>query len=101
MSSTCDNLFSDGPHCCGSRVQHSRTVNTGRLSRTASIGLLDVLERSSHGDEIPPSRVGDFRVQVNPAALHASFSWTAPGNQRDQGRGKKPIYHYILYCAVE
>ncbi|RXG61148.1 hypothetical protein Avbf_07597, partial [Armadillidium vulgare] len=78
-----------GPNCCGSVVQYSRTIDAGFLSRSVSVGILDLVGEHASLGIVPPSRVGDLRVTVNYAALHASFSWSAPGDQKDHGRASR------------
>ncbi|XP_066984278.1 calcium-activated chloride channel regulator 1-like [Macrobrachium rosenbergii] len=74
------------PRCCGSVVPYTTGRPTGQLSRTLTVGVIDIVGgKHSSIFSIPPSRIGDFRAEINPSAQHITFYWTAPGSNRDHG----------------
>ena len=57
-------MFPDWVRCCGSSLPYGGTAPTGPLSRSVSVGVVDVVGGGPHVGLIPPSRVGDFRAEV-------------------------------------
>ena len=52
-------------------------------------------------DTIPPSRITDFRIELDPATRERSnplitLMWTAPGNDFNQGKAN----HYKVFCGI-
>ncbi|XP_045130523.1 calcium-activated chloride channel regulator 2-like [Portunus trituberculatus] len=73
------------PRCCGSVVPYATTRPTGQLSRTVTVGLIDLIGGERSLSHIPPSRIGNLRAVINAPARQITFYWTAPGDQRDHG----------------
>ncbi|KAK3856626.1 hypothetical protein Pcinc_037065 [Petrolisthes cinctipes] len=73
------------PRCCGSVVPYNTGRPTGSLYRTNTVGLVDLKGGEHSLSHLPPSRVGDFRAEINPAVRQVTFYWTAPGDRRDHG----------------
>ena len=76
------------PRCCGSVVPYATTRPTGQLSRTVTVGVMDLMGGDRSLSHIPPSRIGNLRAVVNSPAQQITFYWTAPGDQRDHGTGE-------------
>ena len=47
--------------------------------------ILEQVPDSLSSDRMPPSKVGDFQVEVIPEAHMLRASWTAPGDDFDSG----------------
>ena len=69
-------------------MPYTGTVQAGVLSRSVTVGILDVTGGPTIRGLVPPSRVGDLRVQINTATQHTTFLWTAPGEERDHEKGQ-------------
>ena len=69
-------------------MSYSGTQDSGTLSRSVTVGMLDVTGGSIIPGLASPSRIANLRVQVNAISQHVTFFWTAPGDQRDHGRRK-------------
>ncbi|KAK7024522.1 hypothetical protein SK128_010206 [Halocaridina rubra] len=77
--------YPEVPRCCGSVVPYSTSRPTGRLSRTVTVGIIDIVGGEGSLSHIPPSRIGDFRAEINIAHQYVTFYWTEPGSNRDHG----------------
>ncbi|ROT68760.1 hypothetical protein C7M84_013083 [Penaeus vannamei] len=76
---------SDWQRCCGSEVPYTTGRETGHLSRTVTVGLVDIVGGGKNLSHVPPSRISDFRAEINPASQQITFTWTSPGEWRDYG----------------
>lgn len=75
-------------------VPYATTRPTGQLSRTVTVGLIDLIGGERSLSHIPPSRIGNLRAVINAPAQQITFYWTAPGDQRDHGTGE--AWHVII-----
>ncbi|XP_069992255.1 calcium-activated chloride channel regulator 1 [Penaeus vannamei] len=75
----------DWQRCCGSEVPYTTGRETGHLSRTVTVGLVDIVGGGKNLTHVPPSRISDFRAEINPASQQITFTWTSPGEWRDYG----------------
>lgn len=104
----------DAVECCGSviRVPLERRELTGAFSRLVPGGVIsagssqfgNILSSSSNTtwqepealDILPPSRVTDLRVHVEPITQRVTFQWTAVGDDFDVGTGKFTLDRFIF-----
>lgn len=116
-----------GAECCGTFIhvpKESREL-TGAFTRIIPTGVLTVApplqpllpatNSSIHwtsevnDDTIPPSRVTDLKVQLDPVAQKVTFRWTAVGDDYDVGTGtmqrhlltKLPIHKRMVFSYVQ
>ncbi|CAL4183763.1 unnamed protein product, partial [Meganyctiphanes norvegica] len=87
--------------CCGSVVPYTSSRPTGMVSRTLTVGILDLVGASYRPASVfshvqaPPSKIGNFQAEVNAQGQHVTFTWEAPGNIRDYGTAS----HYEVILA--
>lgn len=79
-------------------LPYSTSRPTGHLSRTVTVGVVDLVGGEQSLAHIPPSRIADLRAEVNAAVQQVTFFWTAPGDRRDHGTGQ--VLTYISYINV-
>ena len=87
--------------CCGSRVNFGDTIPASSFSRQAAGPTFYVKQGlSGRRDVAPPSRVIDFHVSsiVNDS-LYVELQWSAPGDDFDQGKGKKHL-NALISCEL-
>ena len=76
-------------NCCGSdtNANINTAKKTGMFTRKINGGaiILEQVPDSLSSDRMPPSKVGDFQVEVIPEAHMLRASWTAPGDDFDSG----------------
>ena len=75
--------------CCGSFLEFdtSELTGTGAFSRQFSvpaINLIQVPDRNTE-DRMPPSKIGDLKMEVLPESEALLAMWTAPGDDFDMG----------------
>lgn len=99
-------IETDSVECCGSviRIPLERRELTGAFSRLVPGGVISAgssqLASSPSAttnatlgqiaealDILPPSRVTDLRVHVEPTTQRVTFQWTAVGDDFDIGTG--------------
>lgn len=78
------------PVCCGSQIEvpTDLRLSTGSFRRQFSGGpvihLIDVPENDGQ-DRMPPSRIGDLRLESDDSGRKLVAQWTAPGDDFDTG----------------
>ncbi|CAL4096642.1 unnamed protein product, partial [Meganyctiphanes norvegica] len=75
--------------CCGSKLQHLHTRRAAPFVRHLTWGVMEVVGNTSVHDIIPPCRILDLRVDMNETSHEIHLSWTAPGDDWDNGRADR------------
>jgi hypothetical protein len=76
------------PPCCGSRVPFpADPVGTGPFRLVAEGAAVNLLQVPLAGeqDRLPPSRIGDLQLRIEPESSRVAVGWTAPGDDFDEG----------------
>jgi hypothetical protein len=83
--------------CCGSRVPFpADPVRTGPFRLVAEGVAVNLLQVPLAGeqDRLPPSRIGDLQLRIEPESSRVAVGWTAPGNDFDEGAVSGYRYRY-------
>ncbi|CAL4216409.1 unnamed protein product, partial [Meganyctiphanes norvegica] len=89
--------FSEGNEkriCCGSIIPYEHVTPLKNFQRFETYGVLSIVSKTLK-DTMPPSRILDLQVSVNPLTSMVTLQWTAPGNDYDWGKA----HHYDAYLS--
>ena len=87
--------------CCGSsrEVPASQRQATGQFIRTAAGPVVDIVSVEMDRDIFPPATIGDLGVTYNSDEEELIASWTAPGD--DYNDGEVSGYHLVYSASID
>ena len=111
-------ITTDAVECCGSviRVPLERRELTGAFSRLVPGGVISAgsnqfgnapssptnttWQEPEALDVLPPSRITDLRVHVEPTTQRITFQWTAVGDDFDIGTGNYFVHNTMWNMSI-